>query len=343
MAAGGTVTGRFRRAVARLVERVDTTEATVGERFPIYADPITGAWTTSRRGSWAAGFWVGQLWLRARLTGDRPYLGAAENWARRLRPTAEADTVTRGPVLWYGAAAGSRLEISDAGVELARVGASGLGKTFDSRAGVLPWGTAFGDPAEPVIARVDGLAGTVPLLAWAGISEAADVHLRTHLDICWVDDEIVPAWEWSRGRWSARSEPPVGWSRGRPWLLLALADASRWLGADFGDRANCLIDRSPRLLTVPAAGYGRPGVHDTSAAAITAVALCKLGRMDEAGELVDVLLSRHLHAEPGTAGLLGGCYDLERGIAVEHELIWGNFFLMLAVAILAGDIPATAI
>lgn len=337
------MTGRFRRAIARLVEQVDATEATVGERFPVYADPVTGSWTTSRRGSWVAGFWVGQLWLRARLTGDRPHLGAAESWVQRLWPAAEADTVTRGLVLWYGAAAGSRLEMSDAGVELARLGASELGKTFDSRAGVLPWGTAFGDPAEPVIARVDGLAGTVPLLAWAGITGAADVHLRTHLDICCVDDEIVPAWEWSRGRWRVRSEPPVGWSRGRPWMLLALADASRWLGADFGDRANRLIDRSQRLLTVPAAGYGHPEIRDTSAAAITAVALCKLERMDEAAELVGVLLSRHLRAEPGAGGLLGGCYDLERGIAVEHELVWGNFFLMLAVAILAGDIPATAI
>ncbi|MFE2996227.1 hypothetical protein ACFXG4_14570 [Nocardia sp. NPDC059246] len=35
---------------------------------------------------------------------------------------------------------------------------------------------------------------------------------------------------------------------------------------------------------------------------------------------------------------MNGCYDLSRGLATRHELIWGEFLLMLALAILSGEV-----
>lgn len=335
------MTELFDLAVARLLDRVADTETAVGERFPLFADPATGEWVTSRRGSWMAGFWTGQLWLRARLSGSPEHVAEAKMWTERLAPAAAVDTVTRGLTLWYGAAASVELGLSDSGTPLARQGAERLCATFDPRTRVVPWGTGFGDPGRPVIARVDGLAGTVPLLAWAGHRKIADRHLRTHLELCTTGDAFVPAWEHTAGRWRARPEPPAGWSRGRAWLLLALADAGHRIGSEFSTRATELFEKDHKLAVPPAV----PGssVPDTSAAAITAVALCKLGRLDAAAELVEILVRDHLLRGPRPNGLLDGCYDLSREPAISHELIWGNYFLLLALAILTDSIPPTAI
>lgn len=68
---GRTLPGmRAAAALEPILDRIAVTEAAVRDRFPLYAEPDAGEWTTTRRGSWAAGFWVGQLWLRARLTRD---------------------------------------------------------------------------------------------------------------------------------------------------------------------------------------------------------------------------------------------------------------------------------
>ncbi len=332
-------------ALGRVLDRVARTEAEVGQRFPLHADPREDSWTTTRRGSWTGGFWAGQLWLRARLTGEAGHARAAADCAARLAPWAEADTVTRGLILWYGVAAGGRLGVptpADAGTdEPARAGAERLRLTFDPAAGLLPWGTAFGDPADPVIARVDGVAGTLPLLCWAGETGAvaARRHLRTHLDLCAAPTGSRPAWQREAGRWVPRDQPPRGWSRGEAWLLLALADAAHWLDPGFARHGRELARRWAD--GVPPAVRDRPdGPPDTSAAAIMVVALAKLGQREAATALLAELVEGHL---TGVGGLGDGCHDLTRGVATRHELVWGDYFLLLALAILTGTIPAHAV
>ncbi|MGF6882952.1 unsaturated chondroitin disaccharide hydrolase [Nocardia sp. GAS34] len=335
----------LRDALGRMIVRIDNTELLVGERFPLYADPATAEWVTTRRGSWVAGFWVGQLWLRASLAGERAHHSAAEEWTTRLKPGVSADTATRGLTFWYGAAAGSRLGLSAAGDAMARTAAAHLAETIDPGSGILPWGTGFGDPPDPIVARVDGLPGAVPLLAWAGAGPVADRYLRAMLAIGRTSSGPAAALELSAGRWRVRSEPPPGWSRGRAWLLLALADAGHWINAEFNSYADELLNAqsTPDPAAVPDAVLGAGTTPDTSAAAITAVALCKLGRLDQAVALTETLIAEHLSGAPRPGRLLNGCYDLPRKLAVEHELIWGNYFLLLALAILCGEIPATAV
>ncbi|MFE2957232.1 hypothetical protein [Nocardia tengchongensis] len=337
---GGTPEGLSAAAALELMlERVAVTEAAVRDRFPLYAAPETGEWTTTVRGSWVAGFWVGTLWLRARWTRDARHRAVAEDWTRRLAAAAAADTVTRGLTLWYGAAAGHRLGVSDSAPQLALEGAEQLAATFDPQAGILPWGTAFGAPAAPVIARVDGLAGTIPLLAWTGTRAVAERHLATHLRVCSGRAEWIPALSFAHGRWEPCTEPAIGWSRGDAWRLLALADAGLWLDTEYSRRAVESMTEWPWPPTaVPAAVRGESWVIDTSAASIMAVALCKLGRFDQACELAEVLVGEHLSAGSAPGRLLNGCYDLSRGVATGHELIWGDFFLMLALAMLSGEV-----
>ncbi|MBE1469307.1 hypothetical protein [Kibdelosporangium phytohabitans] len=289
-------------------DRVQSILDAVGDRFPLYADE-SGEWRTTRRGSWAAGFWTGLLWLRA-----DPRI--ARTWTQRLTPWLTADTATQGMIFWYG----TRLGDDDS---LARQAAAALASRFDSAAGVVPWGSAFGDSG--LRARVDGVAGTVPLLAWAGYTDLAAAHLRTHLALA-----EHPAWDRHDGRWRQLAEPPPGWTRGDAWLLLATADACRWL--DVADHAHKQAQRwlDQHGTSPPPAVTTMDGQVDTSAAAIAAVALLKLGYRSE-GELI----LRQLTAQHTRDGrLLDGCYDLPGGVAVNHELIWGTFFLVWGLELL---------
>ncbi|MFB7174826.1 sugar ABC transporter permease [Streptomyces sp. NPDC056254] len=374
------------RALEAAMERVAVTAAEVGDRFPLYADPADGRWTTTGRGSWTGGFWAGLLWLRARYTGAEPDRRAAAACTARLAPWAEADTATRGLIFWYGTApAGGDAEAA----ELRARAAKACLAACDPELGILPWGGALGGPR--LLARVDAVPGTVPLLADAGPggAAAAAAHLRRHLDLCLgppggpclgpdlpggADGGGASAWfrpalrfETATARWRPCDDPPPGWSRGRAWLLLAVADAllrpAGTAGAA-GDAAR-LTEAAALLLTrgdvpagelVPPADTALPdGPRDTSAAAITAVALLKLARIpgpraqryaQRGAEILGHLVRSHLTGGGGgrPAGmLLDGCYDAAARSAVRHELVWGDFFLTLGLAALHGVVDITRI
>ncbi|MCP3758309.1 sugar ABC transporter permease [Streptomyces sp. TBY4] len=408
------VDGWAGKALVEVLDQVARTAAEVGEgRFPLYADPETGEWTTTGRGSWAGGFWAGLLWLRARHTGAEADRAAASACTARLGGWVEADTATRGLILWYGTAlAGGDAEARELRARAARA----CGAAVDGELGLLPWGSAFGGPRS--LARVDGLPGTVQLLAEVDPAAAAS-HLRSHLTLCLPAAgagvgtgagvgaavgvgagagagagaaagvgvgagaaagagagagagvgvgtgaaagpgsgpevcrarDLVPAWAHEAGTgWRACAEPAPGWSRGPAWLLLALADVlhrpavAACLPGDPRALAERLADAwtGPDAPLVPAADAARPdGPVDTSAAAITAVALLKLSLLPgpraeayarRAGQILEHLVDRHL----SRGRLVDGCYDAGAGLAVRHQLVWGDFFLALGLAGPAG-------
>ncbi|MFC9811398.1 sugar ABC transporter permease [Streptomyces virginiae] len=360
------------RALAAVMQRVAVTAAEAGHRFPLYADPADGRWTTTGRGSWTGGFWAGLLWLRARYTGAESDRLAAAACTARLAPWAGADTATRGLIFWYGTAAAG----DDAEAAAVRTRAAGAClEACDPDLGILPWGDALGGPR--LLARVDAVPGTVPLLAGAGPGgpAAAASHLHRHLDLCLGrsggTDDDASAWfrpalrfDTDTARWRPCADPPPGWSRGRAWLLLAVADAMLRPAGAAGDPAR-LADAAALLLTrgelltgppVPPADTALPdGPRDTSAAAITAVALLKLARTPgpraeqyalRGAEILDHLIGSHLTGGDGgrPAGmLLDGCYDAAARLAVRHELVWGDFFLALGLAALHGFVDITRV
>ncbi|MFD9164378.1 sugar ABC transporter permease [Streptomyces sp. NPDC059558] len=366
-------------ALEAVMERVAVTAEAVGPRFPLYAAPDDGRWTTTGRGSWTGGFWAGLLWLRARYTGAGADRRAAAACTARLEPWVAADTATRGLILWYGTAPAGD---DDGAAALRTRAARAVLAAHDRELGLVPWGDALGGPR--LLARVDGVPGTVPLLAGAGpqgVAVAAE-HLHRHLDLCLGANPaakapaaktpgapapavLTPALRFDAGTgWQPCADPPPGWSRGRAWLLLAVADARvrPELAAAGPARAAGRLDAVTELLLaqgafpVPAADDARPdGPLDTSAAAITAVALLKLARVpgpraaqyaDRAGVILDRLVARHVSG-PGSGRppgmLLDGCYDAGKDLAVRHELVWGDFFLALALAALHGVVDITRI
>ncbi|MFI6421869.1 sugar ABC transporter permease [Streptomyces sp. NPDC050842] len=349
-------------ALRLLLQRVTVTAEQVGDRFPLYADPADGRWTTTGRGSWTGGFWAGLLWLRARHTGLPAHRTAAAAATAALAPWAEADTATRGLILWYGTA----LADGDAAAGALRDRAARAAlEARDPVLGLIPWGAALGGPR--LRARADGAPGLVPLLACAGPEgrAAAAAHLHRHFDLCLPREGAgrpTPAWRWDEGTgWAAEPDPAPGWTRGEAWLLLSVADAFSLAPATGGLPAatELLLARCEFLagpLVPPADAYRLDGPLDTSAAAITAVALLKLARVPGApwaaacAARARVVLHRLAHAHltgpdgPRPPGMLvDGCYDAPGGTAVRHELVWGDFFLALGLAALLGRADLTRV
>ncbi|WP_433728086.1 hypothetical protein ACQP0C_37980 [Nocardia sp. CA-129566] len=315
-------------------------------------DRSAAAQVTARLADWVGAdtatrgliFWYGTA-LAANAGGDRT---AAELGAEAARACLDDFDHELGVLPWGSAFGGPRL--------LARV---------DGVAGILPLlATASGTAAakahldthltprrtEPVSTPARGWADgdcaarPQPLLATASGTAAAKAHLDTHL-IRWRTDPVfTPAWAWTDGEWVACSQPRTGWSRGRAWLLLALADASWHIDTGYLDAAEELIDDTAPL--IPPAELTPDAPPDTSAAAIEVVALLKLaaahhipdravGLRNRAIKMLEQLTTRHLNH---SGMLLDGCYDLDRNLATAHELIWGDYFFALALAIHTGAV-----
>jgi len=94
-----------------ILERVEDTAQRVTGGFPNFADPETGGWTTSPRGDWTGGHWVGELWLARRVTGEERYGEWAGKWCEALRPRAASNTILGGrlPGATVGGEHGPRL------------------------------------------------------------------------------------------------------------------------------------------------------------------------------------------------------------------------------------------
>ena len=353
-------------ALAALLGRVRATHATVGDRYPLYADPDTAAWTTTRRGSWTGGYWVGLLWLLAIVEGRVEDRAIAGEWTRRLLAHVETDTVTRGMTFWYGAAIGDLL-VSDVGArDVAMLGARRLADAYDSELDLIATGTGLGAGAPA--ATIDGVVGLVALLGWAArrsrdpaLRSIAQRHATSHLELCLRADGSIRAHA-DPGRHARRRDgPPAHWARGQAWGMLAFTQAAQWLSPSYLPAAVRAADwwlgqtdpsRPARWdLDDPA------GPVDSSASALAAVALLRLdaltadsGGRYRAGASRTLATLTDAHLTPVRPGdrrppgmLLDGCYDPPSATATAHELIWGSFFLAQALAITTGHLNPLAV
>ena len=240
----------YSEAMNAVSDRVLATLNAVEPRFPLFADPDTGAWETTADGNWCPGHWVGLLWSVSAHRG-----GAA---GERCRSAAEAYTERAGWERLRGSLfagmnyryAGFRAADLGGDPKLSALGLRGAEHVvacFDDSAGVVPVGSfgtrglerhAATDPAT--VAAVD--AGyTATGLLWRAADLTGDEryrrvarrHTDTHLRWFVRDDGSV----WHK----VSFDPNTGsverrynqltrvsdacWARGLGWSIACFADA----------------------------------------------------------------------------------------------------------------------
>ncbi len=364
-------------AVGRILERIDATADAVRPAFPLAADVESGIWRTAADGRWAGGFWVGMLWRAFHHTKQAKYLLLAREWMSRLVSRITVDNVLNGLVFYYGAALGALLADDSRARSLALDGARALDRRFDQAAGVFPLGldTTEMTSGGGVETNIDGLAG-VTLLLWSAdaANEPAFMahalsHARRLQETCQRSDgSLYQAAIFNRNSGAIeRRFTPRGyaeesaWARAQSWGLLGFVQAARWdtaLVSAARRVADFWIDRT-RTDPIAFWDFDDPSIptieRDTSATAMAAASLLKLAALTPESEesrryrahaevTIDKLVQSYLtptrlddHRPPGI--LTEGCWQHNQKIATEHELIWGDYFLLEALLQLEARLP----
>jgi unsaturated chondroitin disaccharide hydrolase len=358
-------------AISRIRARVEETAASAHRGFPHYSDPQTKAWTWSPDGDWTGGYFNALLWLGAASgpAADRErWLNWARNFTEKLRPRLTSDSSSRALLFYYGAALGSIVCGDRVARILALDAARALVTMYNPRVGVLPLGEAFEETSNvgSTEAEVD-MVQAVALLMWAYRESGDDrfktiaiSHARRHIEFCLRSDGSICQ--------SASFDPQTGamlrrythkgfsdhstWARGQAWGMLGWALTAQWCeDSSFLEPAAMATDWW--LAHVPQDrvafwDFDDPAIpdtnRDTSATAIAAASMLKLSRLthDEAQRArwhaaaeatVRALIDKHLGTE---GGLWDGCFNKRIGLATQHELIWGTYYLFEALQVLAG-------
>ncbi|MEN3281403.1 MAG: unsaturated chondroitin disaccharide hydrolase [Solirubrobacteraceae bacterium] len=230
--------------------------------------------------------------------------------------------------------------------------------------------------------NIDGVSASA-LLLWAADQtddrasrEAGRSHAVRHIELCLRDDGSVAqsaTFDARSGRCLRRYThkgytDESTWARAQAWGLLGFALAAGRLPDEPQLVSACeriadwWIDHIPDGLVarwdfdVPA---NQRAENDTSATAITAAAMLKLAALvgDPAKSkryrsfahatvdaLTDGFLTACAAADARPAGMLTeACYDHRIGLATNSELIWGDYFLLEALAVLSDKVSPDAI
>jgi unsaturated chondroitin disaccharide hydrolase len=350
----------------RLLARIDATAAQVGAGFPHAADGESGRWEVKPEGSWTGGFWVGCCWLAYALTGESRYRAWGREWAERLRGRERDLTHDVGFLFQYAAVLGWETLREAALREMALAAADQLAALWHSRARVIPVGIRAEVSAGTDDVTIDCLMN-LQVLWWA----AAETGRARYREVALAHAERTASWHVRADGSCVQSvhfDPATGepakkhthqgyspegcWSRGLGWCAYGFLEAFRATGrAEFLEIARKAADYHLRRMPadgVPFYDYDDPRVpdvpRDTSAAAILASACLHLAEVDGdrryrdgAARILEGLIEGYLTpVEPGDRRppgmLLHGCYNLHTGEAPDHELIWGDYFLLEALA-----------
>jgi unsaturated chondroitin disaccharide hydrolase len=344
------------RAIDNLVDRVLRTRVECGPRYPVFAAPAGGPWTTSRAGSWCAGTWIGLLRLAADRSGDTATARDALERARGLRPWVSADTVSRAMVLSCAtdpADAPDAVANDPAVAALREDCARSLTAAFSPALGAIPEGTALGRGALGArTCTVDATSSVIGLLTTSprvlGASMVAGRHAQTLLG-AQAPDGRLPAEH--RLRADGTGIEPVGragtWARGQAWALLGAAAAVRAWGAAWLAPARAIATYWTTLPVPPPDIDGETGPVDTAATAIAADALRLLAAADYecasayravAHRLCATLTRTYLtgtapQLPPGMPPgvLIHSCYRTGPLARQQVECVWGEYHLLRAL------------
>jgi unsaturated chondroitin disaccharide hydrolase len=358
-------------ALTLVQRRIESTLAQVTREdiFPHAAPSATGVWEGTREGMWTSGFWAGLLWYRAALTGKAEDSATATTWTLRLRPHLDHKTHDIGFVFSTSAVLGWEVGRDPQCRDLALQAADRLAAMFNHAAGVIPVGSQAEIAAGLDDVTIDCMVN-LPLLWWAWKTTREERFLNvaiSHADrtAAWhikEDGRVIQSTHFDpHTARVTKQETHQGsgadgcWARGQAWGVYGFAAAYRATEEErfleVADRTAAYYLRRAGDDLVPFYCFDdpeRPGIpKDSSAAAITCAGLCILAgqagdpvvrqrSQDRAQALLSALVSGYLtplseddRRPPGM--LLHGCYNKRAGWHTDHEVIWGDYYLLEAL------------
>ncbi|HXZ43478.1 MAG TPA: hypothetical protein VEH53_01525 [archaeon] len=357
--------------LALVLERVESTldQVTRHETFPHAAPSATGIWEGTRDGMWTSGFWAGLLWQWAALTGGAEDSAIAAKWTLRLAPHLDRRTHDIGFIFSSSAIPGWELGRVPQCRDLALQAADRLAGMVNPMVGVIPVGSEAEIAASLDDVTIDCMVN-LPLLWWAWkttgeerFKEIAVSHAdRTAGWHVKEDGRIIQSVHFDprTGR-VTKEETHQGWgasgcwTRGQAWGIYGFAAAYQATGEErfleIADRAATYYFQRAGEDLVPFYCFddpGRPHVpRDSSAAAITCAGLIILAEhaketirrqrsRNRAEAILSAMLTGYLtpledgdHRPHGM--LLHGCYNKNAGWHTDHELVWGDCYLLEAL------------
>ncbi|WP_205672296.1 glycoside hydrolase family 88 protein [Ammoniphilus sp. YIM 78166] len=372
---------RMKEAFQQMLEGIKWTAMSAGKQFPHYADGKTGKWVFSPNGDWTGGYWCGMNWLAAAATKDVLYHQWAQKWIGLLDERVHSRTVFRGFLFYYGAVLGSILLKDEKARDLAIRAARSVYSAYDEKAGLIPLGEEAEEASNVgnAEANIDGVCAT-PLLLWASretgersLAEVAIHHALQHLKLCVRKDGSVcqsatfdPSGNLVRRYTHKGYSEESTWARAQAWAMMHYTVAYQWAPQEKKLLEISLHVSEWWISHLPEDGvafwdFDDPEIphanRDTSATAIAAAALLKLSHLvgDEekserykavALQSIERLVSHYLTPTSKGDGrrpgmLLEGCFNKKLGVALESELIWGDYYLLECLSHLLGHTEPT--
>jgi unsaturated chondroitin disaccharide hydrolase len=292
-------------AASAMLQRAEHSAAAIGTNgFPHWADPHTGAWTTTPDGDWTGGAFPGIFWLGYRMKGESRILRQAQAWSAKLRPRAKLETAFKGFGFYYGAALGDLLAQDKEAAATALEAATSLAHQYDPALGLIPLGRDAEEAGEvgSAYSSIDSLQAT-PLLFWAArhtgqqhFAECAARHTtRVLQNHCRADGSIVQSTEldgkngevlrhfthkgysdssvWGRAQGWGMLYAAMAYTRDRSkpnWLAQSMAAADWWLARVPADGVAYWDFDDPAIPDAP---------RDTAATAIACATLLRLAEL----------------------------------------------------------------
>ncbi|OGF98280.1 MAG: hypothetical protein A2Z86_05525 [Candidatus Glassbacteria bacterium GWA2_58_10] len=343
--------------------------------YPTYAQD--GHWAKTGDCNWSRGMYPGMLWLLSQSTVD-PQLGEmARTWIEGLSELkTDGSSFGLGLVFYPTYVAAYQVTGNRNYRDVALAAAETLALRF-TRAGFFP---AFGEPGDTVLGRRLSIESMMDLdlLYWASeatgskeYSRMASLHtLFTIRKMVSDDGKILHMADFNPRTGEIYGErtgeladnpqygpkgydPSTVWALGQAWAVYGFTTAYRHEGNTiFLNAARKVADYLVNHLPedgIPYWDFELPTSaakqKDTSAAALTAAALCKLARScptaldreryHQAAYKIVKNLNINYFAKAGRDGVIdNGVYDFKHGLGVNGPTAWGDYFYIEAVLLL---------
>lgn len=294
------------------------------------------------------------------LIGDPSLAEHAQEFHRKLAHKLSEDTHDRGFLFYYSSCLGSDLLAEEEMTKTAMTAADSLAATFNRKSLVIPVGNQAEVSSGHDDVTIDCMMN-LQLLWWAWertgkamLYEIANAHSLTTSNWHFRADGSVYQ--------SVHFDPNSGdvtrlhnhqgysdkshWSRGLAWAIYGFSLAHKYTGIDIfrgraQDALRFWVQNIPNDL-VPFYDFSDPDIpntsKDTSAAAIVCSAILRFWRTDPdllhfgkrtLGSLISNYLTPVDANDKRPPGILAsGCYNRKANLATNHELIWGDYYLL---------------